>query len=84
VLFGSLASGSATPGSDADLVVLLRSDARRMLDRIPEHTRPFEAPGLGIQVLPWTEAELRRRLANSDRFAREVIETGVVLAGTLP
>jgi predicted nucleotidyltransferase len=84
VLFGSLAQGTATPASDADLMVLLRADDRRILDRIPQYTRPFEAPRLGVQVLPWTEHELRRRLASGDRFAREVLETGVVLAGTVP
>ena len=81
VLFGSLARGTATPGSDADLLVVLRADARRMLDRIPEFTQPFESPGLSVQVLPWTEAELQRRRERADPFAREVLETGVLLAG---
>ncbi len=81
VLFGSLARGTATPGSDADLMVILRQDARRLLDRIPDYTRPFEMPGLGVQVLPWTVAEVERRLAAGDSFAREILKTGVVLAG---
>jgi predicted nucleotidyltransferase len=84
VLFGSLAHGIPTPASDADLLVVLRSDARRVLDRIPDWTRPFETPGLAIQMLPWTLDELRRRLAAGQRFAREVIETGIVLGGSLP
>ncbi len=84
VLFGSLARGTATPGSDADLLVVLRADERRMLDRIPEFTKPFESPGLSVQALPWTEAELQHRRERDDPFAREVLETGVVLAGATP
>jgi hypothetical protein len=84
VLFGSLAHGTATPASDADLLVVLRSDARRILDRIPDWTRPFETPGLAVQVLPWTLGELNGRLAAGHRFAGEIVDTGMILAGTLP
>jgi predicted nucleotidyltransferase len=83
VLFGSFAHGRPTPGSDVDLLVVLRADGRRMVDRIPEYTRPFEAPGLAVQVLPWTEAEMRRRLDTGDGFAHEILATGVLLAGEL-
>lgn len=83
LLFGSLATGTATPGSDADLLVLLRSDARRVVDRIPDYSRPFEMPGFGVDVWPWTQGELGRRLRGDDRFARELLETGLTLAGTI-
>ncbi len=65
VLFGSLATGGATPASDADVLVLLRHDSRRVLDRIPDYSRAFE--GLG-----------------HDRFAREILDTGITVAGTIP
>ncbi|MFQ5705554.1 MAG: nucleotidyltransferase domain-containing protein [Gemmatimonadales bacterium] len=83
VLFGSLARRSATPASDADLLVLLRADARRIIERIVQYSRPFEMPGLSVQVLAWTEAELSERLESGDRFAREILESGIVLAGAV-
>ena len=83
VLFGSLAHGTATPASDADLLVLVRADTRRIIERIVQYSRPFEMPGLSVQVLPWTEAELSERLEASDRFAREILESGIVLAGAV-
>ena len=84
VLFGSLAHGTPTPSSDADLLLVVGEDRRRMIDRIPDYTRPFEAARMAIQVLPWTAQELERRLAAGDRFAKEILETGHVLAGTVP
>ncbi len=84
VLFGSLATGGATPASDADVLVLLRHDSRRVLDRIPDYSRAFEGLGLAVQVFPWTAAELTRRLAEHDRFAREILDTGITVAGTIP
>lgn len=83
VLFGSLAQGSATPSSDADLLVVLRRDQRRVIDRVPEYTRAFEGLGMSTQVFPWTEAELAERLAGGDPFAREIISTGRTLAGAV-
>jgi len=83
VLFGSLAGGTATPASDADLLVVLNHDRRRVIDRVVEYARPFETAGLAPQVLPWTAAELQQRLAEDDPFAREIVTRGTVLAGAL-
>lgn len=83
VLFGSLAQGSATPSSDADLLVVLRRDGRRVIDRVPDYTRPFEGLGMSTQVFPWTEPELAARLSGNDPFAREILRTGRTLAGGL-
>ncbi len=83
VLFGSLATGGATPSSDADLLIVLRQDDRRVIDRVPECIRPFEGLGLAVQVLPWTEDEVVARLAEDDPLAREILRTGVTLAGRL-
>ncbi len=83
MLFGSLATAGATPSSDADLLIVLRRDDRRVIDCVPECGRPFEGLGLAVQVLPWTEEELAARLAEDDPLAREVLRTGVTLAGGL-
>lgn len=83
VLFGSLAAGTATPASDADLLVVLNQDRRRIIDRIVEYAQPFETAGLAPQVLPWTAAELHQRLGQDDPFAREIVTRGTILAGAL-
>ena len=77
VLFGSFARGDAVPGSDIDLLIVLERDARKCRDRIPDYL-PHESL-VGIDVIPWTRAELEGRLARGDRFARTILEEGAVL-----
>jgi len=57
ILVGSLARGDYTAFSDADLVVVVKEDDRRFLDRITE----FIDPTLGIDVDPmvYTLSEIK-------------------------
>jgi predicted nucleotidyltransferase len=57
-LFGSLVRGDYGPGSDADLLVILESDPRRFVDRIPEFLEAFGGLGIPVDVLPYTVAEI--------------------------
>lgn len=57
-LFGSLVRGNYGPGSDADLLVILESDPRRFIDRIPEFLETFGGLGIPVDVLPYTVAEI--------------------------
>lgn len=57
-LFGSLIRGNYSPGSDADLLVILESDSRRFVDRIPEFLAHFSGLGLAVDVFPYTLAEI--------------------------
>lgn len=77
VLFGSFARGDAVPGSDVDLLIVLGADERRFLDRIPDFM-PDAFP-VGVDVLPWTLAELKDRVAEGDRFAMTILREGRVL-----
>ena len=79
-LFGSLASGTARPGSDADLFVVLRDSAPAFLDRIPDIARYFEGVGVGCDVIAYTESECRALAAGHDGFARAVLDESIVLA----
>lgn len=54
VLFGSLAEGRATPGSDADILVLLKADNRPFMERLSQCKRRFEI-GFPVEVFPYTE-----------------------------
>jgi predicted nucleotidyltransferase len=60
-LFGSLARGRAVPGSDADVLVVLRGHPLpRWFDRIPEFAAALQETGLPIEVFPYTLAELEQ------------------------
>ena len=79
-LFGSLARGSATPGSDADLFIVLRDGAGPLLDRIADLARHFTGTGIGCDLIVYTEAERQRLLARGDAFARAIFDEGILLA----
>jgi len=79
-LFGSLARGDAHPGSDADLLVVVRDGEGPFRDRIPTIARHFTGVGIGCDVLVYTEGECAR-LAGP--FARAVLDEGIVLAARL-
>jgi predicted nucleotidyltransferase len=77
-LFGSLAQGRAIPGSDADVLVLLRAHPQaRWFDRIPDYAL---AAGLPVEVFPFTWAELQRG-AQSPGLIRTILRTYLPLAG---
>ncbi len=57
-LFGSLVRGNYGPGSDADLLVILETDARRFVDRIPEFLAQFSGLGIAVDVFPYTLGEI--------------------------
>jgi len=79
-LFGSLARGDAHPGSDADLLVVVRDGAGPFRNRIPAMARHFTGVGVGCDVLVYTEGE-RARLAG--RFAQAVLDEGIQLAARI-
>jgi len=76
-LFGSFARGTAVPGSDVDLLIVLDTDERPPRDRIPDYL-PDAFP-VGVDVIPWTRSELAARLAQGDRLARTVLTEGEIL-----
>ena len=79
ILVGSLARGDYTAFSDADLVVVVKEDDRRFLDRITE----FIDPTLGIDVDPmvYTLSEIKEMSKRNNRLTREIKEYGILLAG---
>jgi len=73
VLFGSFAKDRAVPGSDLDILIVLQSDSRRFIDRIPEYLDAFSERGIGVDVFPYTVKEL------DNPVARNALENGKVL-----
>ncbi len=82
-LFGSLAQGRHVPGSDADLLIILSRDERRMVDRIPEFLRVFLDSPVPVDVLPLTEQELAVRQGEGDLFTCQALDEGMLVTGHL-
>ena len=76
-LFGSFARGTAAPGSDVDLLVVVERDPRPPRDRIPDHL-PGAFP-VGVDVIVWTRGEMEERLAQHDRLACTILAEGEAL-----
>jgi predicted nucleotidyltransferase len=58
MLFGSLSQGTATPGSDADILVVVKETAARIVDRPLPYLPFFVEVGVGVDVFVYTEAEV--------------------------
>jgi predicted nucleotidyltransferase len=80
-LFGSLATGRAVPGSDADVLVVLDHSEERWLDRAARYRHYFAGVGLAVELFCYTPEELP-----SVPLARRALVEGKVLAcrGTPP
>jgi predicted nucleotidyltransferase len=78
-LFGSFVRGDYTPGSDADISIILKNDERRMIDRIPEYLGYFAEVKVPVDVFPYTLAEVDAMKASNNSLWREILATGVEL-----
>jgi predicted nucleotidyltransferase len=70
VVFGSIASGRPTSGSDVDLLIVGAVGLREAIRRLaPAHDR------LGREINPivWTRREFARRRVGSERFLQRVL-----------
>ena len=67
-LFGSYAQGSAGLRSDADVLIVLFEDKRRMIDRLDEFILSFVDAPVPVDVLAYTQDELERALRGQNRF----------------
>ncbi|MCS7252267.1 MAG: nucleotidyltransferase domain-containing protein [Thermoflexus sp.] len=73
VLFGSLAKGMFSVGSDVDLLLILRESRLAFPDRMAVYL-PDHAP-VDVQVFPYTVSEIRE----GQPFACEALSYGKVL-----
>ena len=78
ILFGSLSRGDAVPGSDADLLVILRDSDLLFHDRAAKYR--FEGACIGADVFAYTQAEVDTMLAEGNEFLSEALRSGKELA----
>jgi predicted nucleotidyltransferase len=76
-LFGSYATGTYGPRSDADLLIVLRASDRPFRDRIPE----FLPSGLSVpcDVFPCTTAEIERLQRDDSPWIQHILKEVVWL-----
>lgn len=79
-LFGSLARGDAVPGSDADLLIVLKESALPFLARSVHYQPDF--CGVGVDALVYTRAELAAMQAEDHPFLRQIQSEQVSLYQT--
>jgi len=77
VLFGSLASGTPVPGSDVDLLLVLSGSDRSFRERIPVFL-PAAFP-VGMDVFPYTRAELERMRREGNSFIAGALREGITV-----
>lgn len=75
ILFGSLTGDRAVPGSDADLLFVLSSSDLPFLARIPFYIP--EGCMVGVDVFPYTKAEVDEMLASGNSFVTRALSEGV-------
>jgi UTP:GlnB (protein PII) uridylyltransferase len=82
VLFGSLARGEAVPGSDADLLLVLRESREPFLERSARY-RPAEV-GIGLDLIVYTQQELAELQAQGNALVAQALKEGRVLFARRP
>jgi predicted nucleotidyltransferase len=88
ILYGSWSKGKAQSQSDVDLLLVTRQNVGRgQAARLQEgaddiRARMSERYGRPISLLIVGPGDLRRRLRKRDRFIREILAEGQVLAGS--
>ncbi len=78
-LFGSLAKGNYTGKSDADILIVLKEDSRRFIDRIPPYLAAFLYADVPVDVFPYTEEELKQLDMKKNSFIKRIQDEKIIL-----
>jgi predicted nucleotidyltransferase len=80
ILFGSLASGTPTPRSDADILVVVEtSEHAQPRDRVPDLLRAMSPLPCPVDLFVATRDEFERARREQSPFVREALATGIDL-----
>jgi predicted nucleotidyltransferase len=78
-VFGSLVRRECVPGSDVDLLVVLRESSLPFHHRISRYL-PRRPMPVAVDVFPYTRRELEQMLAEDNHFLRRAMQESVLLA----
>jgi uncharacterized protein len=79
-LFGSLARRAARPGSDADLLIIVRDGAGPFLERAQPLAPYFTGAGVGRDLVVYTQSEARQLSTDPSSLVSIAAAEGVLLA----
>ena len=80
VLFGSRAKGTALPGSDYDIVVVLARRDRNTMEQIYDDAlEVLLQNGVDLSVKVYAEADFHRKMKLGTPFMAEIQQTGIDL-----
>jgi predicted nucleotidyltransferase len=79
-LFGSLARGDHSPGSDADLYIVVEEDGLTPFDRIPRFLRLFLDGPIGVDVLVYTPTEREKMRSEGNHLLKQIEREKITLA----
>lgn len=79
-LFGSLSTNDAGLRSDADILIVLKEDNRRMLDRIDGYLIKFSDSPVPVDPFVYTKEEVKRAIKEGNSFIRMALK-GIKLTG---
>lgn len=78
ILFGSYARGKADENSDVDLLVVMNTKKRPIVQRY-EIYKSLTPIHFALDIIVRTEDDIKRRIPQGDWFLKEAYETGKVL-----
>jgi len=77
ILFGSYASGSPTPDSDVDLLIVMPFEGKSAAKSV--EIRLSTRPPFPVDLIVRTPEAVRKRLEIGDAFMQDILRTGKVL-----
>lgn len=81
-LFGSFATGKATLYSDADILVVLSKDKRRIIDRLDEFIIEFSDAPVPVDTLVYTQEELQKMIGENNLFIKRIMREAIALSAS--
>ncbi len=72
ILFGSLAERRGVPGSDADILIIIKKDDKPIIDRISEWSEKIQV-NFPVEIFPYTEKEI------NNSIVKEAMKKGIIL-----
>jgi len=80
LVFGSFVKGECVPGSDIDLLLILKESPVPLLERLPRYM-PSSFP-ITVDVFPYTREELAKMRADGNTFIKRALAEGKLLKGS--
>ena len=78
-LFGSLCEKTYMPGSDADILIILRKDPRRIINRTTKYLKCFLNASVAVDIFPYTKNEFDKMMLEGNVFINHIWGKKIIL-----